>query len=278
MLFLVLSSSVNVISQNYLGVNSSNYAGVMGTDIQPASFVDGRFRFDLNLFSVNADISQNIGYFDASGMRIAQGGNGYWWKKSFGDSSIFKSWANNDSALLGGFFINEFSENSDKKLGVNMNLQMDLVNFMFHVNPKIAVGFMAKVRSITNIDNIDPKLALLAQVDLARPEFWNVKLNEGLFNMNHLSWVEYGLNYSQVIMDKSAHFLKIGGRVKYLSGLASAYFYSKNFEYSLLNSDTSLYLAGDFDYGYSNNFDAFTDFKSLASGGLSSLFKQQSKF
>ena len=40
-------------SQNYLGVSSSNYAGAMGMDIQPASFVDGRFKFDLNLFSTN---------------------------------------------------------------------------------------------------------------------------------------------------------------------------------------------------------------------------------
>jgi len=36
-------------AQNYLGVMTSNYGGVMSTDLQPASFVDGRFLFDLNL-------------------------------------------------------------------------------------------------------------------------------------------------------------------------------------------------------------------------------------
>ena len=52
-IFILLSISSNYFSQNYLGISSSNYAGSMGTDIQPASFVDGRFKFDLNLFSLN---------------------------------------------------------------------------------------------------------------------------------------------------------------------------------------------------------------------------------
>ena len=46
-------------SQNYLGVHSSNYAGVMGTDLQPASFVDSRFLVDVNLFSFNFNFYQN---------------------------------------------------------------------------------------------------------------------------------------------------------------------------------------------------------------------------
>ena len=270
--------SLNSLSQNYPGVACSNYAGVMGTDLQPASFVDGRFKYDINLFSMNVGLSQNLGYFDAAAMRNAQGGKGYWWKKSFGDSVIFNSWAVVDSAMLGGFFVNNFDANSNKKLGIYSNIQVDLFNFMIHLNPKIAVGFTSKLRSVTNIDNIDPKLALLAQVDLERPELWNMKFNEGLFNMNHLSWMEYGLNYSQVVIDKNAHFLKVGGRAKYLSGISSAYFYSQNFEYNLLNADTSLYLAGDFNYGYSNNFDEFTNFKGISSGDFSSLFKQESKF
>ena len=46
----VFSASVSY-AQNYLGVITSNYAGVMGTDLQPASFVDGRFVVDVNLGS-----------------------------------------------------------------------------------------------------------------------------------------------------------------------------------------------------------------------------------
>ena len=69
-LFLLLFSSG--FSQNYLGVSSSNYAGVMGNDLNPASFVDGRFKFDLNLFSTNLNVYQNFGYLDTKYMRDAQ--------------------------------------------------------------------------------------------------------------------------------------------------------------------------------------------------------------
>ena len=73
----VLSFQAN--SQNYLGIHSSNYAGVMGTDLQPASFVDGRFVVDINLASVNFNTYTNAVSFDTKDMPK-------WWVKSFNDS------------------------------------------------------------------------------------------------------------------------------------------------------------------------------------------------
>ena len=57
---LVFIFSFHANSQNYLGVHSSNYAGVMGTDLQPASFVDGRFAVDINLASFNFNTYTNL--------------------------------------------------------------------------------------------------------------------------------------------------------------------------------------------------------------------------
>ena len=269
---IILVGISNVSAQNYLGILNSNYAGVMGTDLQPASFVDGRFKFDLNLFSMNFSAYQNFAYFDAAAMRNAQGGKGYWWNKSFADTAIYNSWAQPDSTFLDRFFIRNYDANSNKTLGFNTNFQLDLLNFMFHINPKIAVGFTAKLRSITNIDNMDPKLAILAEEGLEYPDLWNIKLNEELININHLTWAEYGVNYSQVVIDEKKHFLKAGGKLKYLSGLSAAYMYTDNFSYELINEDFSQSLKGDFAYGYSSNFDDF------ASGNTSGLPKQQSKF
>ena len=76
LIFILLANSVK--SQNYLGIHSSNYAGVMGTDLQPASFVDSRFLFDLNLASVNFTTYQNFGAFDAGVLPK-------WWKGSLAD-------------------------------------------------------------------------------------------------------------------------------------------------------------------------------------------------
>ncbi|NBU92332.1 MAG: hypothetical protein EBS17_05770, partial [Flavobacteriia bacterium] len=64
LLILIFLGSI-VYGQNYLGVATSNYAGSMGVQLQPASFVDGRFAFDLNIVGLNFNAYQNFGYFDA---------------------------------------------------------------------------------------------------------------------------------------------------------------------------------------------------------------------
>ena len=254
-LFLLYAS--NILAQQYLGVSTSNYAGSMGTQLQPASFVDGRFVFDLNLFGFNTNNYQNFGYFNANKMRAAQGNGGYWWKKSFADSTIYDSWASPDSTFIDRFLVRNYSTNTNKVLGLYSNTQIDLLNLNFHINKDIAVGLFVRGRSITNIDNLDPKLAVLAENGLDYAALWNQQLNEELVNLNHLTWTEYGFNYGQVVMDKKEHFLKAGGSIKLLSGNTAAYFYTNNFQYNLKNSDTSFLLKGDFNYGYSQNIDNF---------------------
>lgn len=249
---LVLCAKMPVNAQNYLGVQNSNYAGVMGTDLQPASFVDGRLKFDLNIFSFNFNAYTNAVAFDTKGMPN-------WWRKSFGDSTVFNSWAKPDSTFDKRYIIRNFSENSTNKLGFYNNIQLDLFNFMFHINKKIAVGFSAKVRSITNVDNVDSKLAFLGDKSLNYPALWNTNLNEGSLSMNHLSWTEIGINYAQVLRDKDQHFFKIGGRINYLSGLASAYMATNNLHYDLRNADSTNSFGGDFQYGYSGNIDGYID-------------------
>lgn len=252
---LLAISPLLLNAQSYLGVSTSNYAGIMGVQLQPASFVDGRFVFDLNIAGMNFNTYQNFAYFDAKGMRAAQGNGGYWWKKSFGDTALYNSWASPDSTFMDRFLIRKYNKDSKGILGLYSNTQVDLLNFNFHITPKIAIGFLVRGRSITNVDNMDPKLAVLAENGLDYSLLWNQKLNEELVNMNHLTWTEYGFNYGQVVMDDKEHFLKVGGTLKLLSGNAAAYFYTNNFEYNLKNADTSFLLKGNFNYGYSQNVD-----------------------
>ena len=176
-----------------------------------------------------------------------------WWKGSFEDQAAIDSWSvDADPALepdyFGGysFLPKRYDKNSTGVLGFNTNLQVDLLNVMFHINPKIAIGFGAKIRSITNIDNIDPKLAYLAEQELEDEDFWNTEINEELINVNHMTWAEYGFNYSQIIKEEGEHFIKAGANLKYLAGYAAAYMFSNNFRYDLYNDDTTQFLSGDF--------------------------------
>lgn len=249
----LLFSTATLNAQSYLGLGSSNYAGVIGNQVNPANFVDGRYKFDLLLNGVNLNVYQNFGYFDATAMRTAQGGQGYWWYKSFADQNILNSWSKPDSSFIDRFVVHNYDEKSTKTLGANINFQVDLLNTMFHINEKTAIGFNVRNRTIVNVDNMDPKLAVLAEDGLVHPSLWNAKFNEQLFNINYMTWTEVGFNYSQVVVDNKEHFLKVGVSPKILLGHAAAYVYTDDFSYNLKNEDTSQYLSGTFDYGYSNN-------------------------
>ena len=244
--FLLFFLGYQLNAQNYLGVMTSNYGGVMSTDLQPASFVDGRFLFDLNLGSVNVNAYQNFVSFNTSGM---PGG----WLKSFKNDEAYNSWALPDSTFMDRHIVKRYADNSNDKMGANINLQMDLFNFAFHINSKIAIGLKAKARSITNIGNVDPSFAILIEQGFDYPSLWNQKIEEQFLNVNHLTWAEVGFNYGQVVLDKKEHFLKLGGTIKYLKGYSAAYFQTSNLQFNLKNNDTTQLITGNFNYGYSDN-------------------------
>ena len=243
---LLFFLGLQVNAQNYLGVMTSNYGGVMSTDLQPASFVDGRFLFDLNLGSVNVNAYQNFVSFNTSGM---PGG----WLKSFKNDEAYNSWALPDSTFMDRHIVKRYADNSNDKMGANINLQMDLFNFAFHINSKIAIGLKAKARSITNIGNVDPSFAILIEQGLDYPSLWNQKIDEQFLNVNHLTWAEVGFNYGQVVIDQEEHFLKLGATIKYLKGYSAAYFQTSNLQFNLKNNDTTQLITGNLNYGYSDN-------------------------
>ena len=50
-LITCLTFSTTIFSQEFIGLRQSNYSGIMGSDLNPASIADSRFKFDLVLFS-----------------------------------------------------------------------------------------------------------------------------------------------------------------------------------------------------------------------------------
>ena len=249
-IFLLLFGVIQVQAQSYLGVNSSNYAGALGNLNNPASFVDGRYKMDLALPALNLFTYQNFGYFNAEAMRSEQGSGGYWWIKSLTDTAVLNSWAYPSSTFIDRLIVHNYDAGSNGVLGANINFRLDLFNLAFHINEKSSLGVFANLRSITNVDNMDPKLAVLSEEGLEYPDLWNIQLNEELFNLDHMTWGEFGINFGQVFIDNKEHFLKIGFSPKILLGIASAYVHTDDFSYNLINEDTSQYLAGTFDYGY----------------------------
>ncbi|MEZ4891378.1 MAG: DUF5723 family protein, partial [Crocinitomicaceae bacterium] len=253
--------SSKTFSQSYLGIQNSNYVGVMGLDNQPASFVDGRFVVDINLFSVNMGVWNNVKKFDTRDMPG-------WWVKSFRDET---QWMEPDSTFADRYLLDNYKLGSKKKHGAIFNTQIDLLNFAFHITPKIALGFGVKARSVVNIEDFSPELIKLAENGFDYSSLFYKQLNDQNLNASMMAWKEYKINYGQVILDKGEHFLKGGIGIKFLQGIGSGYLHSNNVNYGFNNKDTSFLLQGDFSYGYSQNLEEGLDAKDILTGSASRL-------
>lgn len=225
-------------AQNFLGYANSNYAGVSGIDLQPASIADSRYRFDMTLIGTEFSLYNNyIGMrpYAIKPMKKAH------WDETFKDDLFQQKY---------------LVENNTRVKQVYLNSELVTPSFMLSLSPKSSFAITTRLRTYVNVDGVEEKLAKLAYEGFKYPDFWKQTIdNQSPISVQTMSWMEYGFGYAQVIQDEGEHFLKVGGRVKILQGLQSAYLYVPNFKYNVTNKDTLDIFKTEAHYGHSTNFE-----------------------
>ncbi len=263
--------SVEIQAQDFMGYRESNYSGVSGGDLNPANIADSRFVVDVTLGGGSMSFYNNHLYFNPHLMP-------YWWTQSFDENDPqSKAWldspdfdtiyASEDATNAvnsgkGNFF--EFPNPKGLERKAYFESNVDLLNVMVTISPKMAISLGVKNRTFFNIDHLSPELTKLAQNGLDYQDLWNIDFNDQLLNFSFNSWMEYNLGFAMVVYDEEEHFLKAGGKLKFLQGLGSIYLYTDDVKYKLLNDDTLLTINGNFNYGYSSNIDQHWDASSSA--------------
>jgi hypothetical protein len=69
----LLTISLNLFSQNFPGSRSGNYTGVNGVFNNPASIADNKYRWDVNLFSLNGNVGNSNASFSLGNLQAAFG-------------------------------------------------------------------------------------------------------------------------------------------------------------------------------------------------------------
>ncbi|TXB65374.1 OmpA family protein [Vicingus serpentipes] len=255
----------NANAQEFLGIRQSNYSGVMGLDLNPASIADNRMKMDMVIFGASVYGYNNHAYFNPKHMP-------YGWIKSFdADDPKSDAWMNNEdlnqlvSADSIDFYKNkgvdqyvEFN-NGNKDRSAFVNTEIDIFNIMISINQKISIGFQIKNRTLFNLDKVSPELIRLVGREFDYQQLFNLNLEDANLNLSMNSWNEYNFAYAQVLKDDNEHFWKIGGKLKFLQGIGSFYFYSDNVDYNIQNDSTANFIQGDFDYGYSDNLGGYIE-------------------
>ena len=190
--FLLLSCcAIYTQAQELPGFRTSNYAGVTSVHANPANIADSRYRWDVNLFAVNAGVSNNQLKY-----RLGDVGT------AFGEDTIKNQLFGQNKGLT--------------KALVNVGVM--LPSAMFNVR-KFSFAFTSRVRVVANVTDLDGKLTDKIINDLSSNTNlpYNMASNENM-RIAVNAWAEYGVSVAREVLAVGPHYLKAGVTLKYLSG------------------------------------------------------------
>ncbi len=250
---------LQIKSQDFLGLQSSNYAGVLGAYSNPANIVDSRYVVDVALLGLHLSADNNYIGIKRSAAKYkiqyntgADANN----KAKSGLSINFtdSSWKNTSDPSSPTYFKNNFKLiNNGKSKAAYLSNRVVLPSFLISINRKNAIAFNWSIRNYINIDGISQDLVDLAYSNFELSRLINVRLQNKNLNLQQMAWAEYGLSYARVIKPDGPHFLKAGVTVKLLQGLEAVYCYIRDLDYQVSTKDTMSFFKTSVAYGHSDN-------------------------
>ena len=225
-------------AQNFLGLNTGNYAGVTGVMIQPASIVDSRYKFDINLIASGVNYSNN--YFLVNRDAILKFN-----KNNFDNYQSFKA-----------SYLSARDLSAGEKVFFNINNRTQVpLSFMVTTGKKSAIAVNIQSRSRIQGRGISVELASMAYNGFYFPPLNNRDIDASGFSLNSLNWVEIGLTYGRVLYSSDKHFVKAAFTGKYLAGIASLNMSSADLRLSV-NDDSSInFNTTNVNYNHNKNAD-----------------------
>lgn len=196
-LILLVLFSQFVFAQDFPGYRTSNYAGVSGVFYNPANIADSRYRWNFNLFSFSTSIGNNKASFSLKDLGRTLNGDSI-------KNKIFSQDAGPSSGLA--------------------SVVVQGPSLFFNLNKKSALAFSTRARIMTNITDIDGKLAnQLINDSKNNTGFPYTISSQQNMVLNVNGWTEFGLSYAKEITGKGMNYFKGGITVKYLAGAANTY-------------------------------------------------------
>ncbi len=178
-------------AQNFTGYQYNNYQTVGGAIFNPANIANSRYKFDINLFSVNA----------------AGGTNAYSVKRSSLFKMNFNDWEEGK----------DFTKvNSGGKKNAFTNFDLIGPSLMWSIDQKNSVAVTTRVRGLASERNLDNSVFQL--MGNSNPDFFNLNLAQNNLRTNVHGFADIGVTYGRVLVENEHHLLKGGVTAKYVVG------------------------------------------------------------
>jgi uncharacterized protein YukE len=227
-------------AQDMLGLGTGNYSGITGMTLNPASIVDSRFKFDINLIGLSNYYTNNYIL-----LKRAAFVNGDLFNNRYNSYEAFKKEALEANSLEPGERV---------YARVNNRIQLPL-SFMLTTGKKSAIALNITNRTNVMVDNLDPAFAQLAFDRFRNSSLYNRDFNMDGVNVGLLNWVDVGVTYGRVLIDRDKHFLKAAVTAKYIGGAASGYVKADKINVRFSDSSTISAQSPYVSYGHSDKVD-----------------------
>jgi Family of unknown function (DUF5723) len=207
--------SFQVVSQQYLGIIGSNYAGTNSLFANPANIVDTRHKIYINLASVD----------------FFAGNNAVKWNAPFSFLTFASNSFTNKKVTWQAAYLKQTDNNHEK----NMNVLLDVKGpaFLYTIDNKQSFAISSRGRGGATITNVSPELAVLLQNGQNSPLIRPIATNQNMaMNMN--IFAEIGFTFAKDISFNREEAIKVGITVKRIIGLGNYHTIAKNVEYNLV--------------------------------------------
>jgi hypothetical protein len=208
LLFCFLGSFFCARGQSYFGFRDDNYAGIQGALFNPSVIVDSKYKADVTIFSASST-AQN----DLYGVNFAE-------------------------VLDGGFDLQaDASKNIKSNNRGNFNVDILGPSFMMNITPVHSIALFSRVRSITNLVDVNGQLVdeVNKDIDMSKSFLISGGNPNGVSN----SWAEIGASYATVLLDRDMHFIKGGITVKYLMAGVNGYINGNNLSVAFTKNEAN---------------------------------------
>jgi outer membrane protein OmpA-like peptidoglycan-associated protein len=204
LLFVFKHSS---LAQTNTGMATGNYAGISGLWMNPASIVDSRYKFDINIIGLNS-------YYNNNYLLIRNG--------TIARRLLYSAPYNSSFADVKMDLLEEGTVNGRVFARTENNIQLPL-SFLITTGKKSAIAFNMVNKTVNNVKGLNAETAKMFYDELNNPSLFNKPMNNDSLRYNFLNWQEIGFTYGRVLIGKGNIFLKAAVTGKWLGAGAGGF-------------------------------------------------------
>jgi hypothetical protein len=210
------------LSQQWLGVSTSNYAGTYNLAANPANISDSRYKLFLNLGGGNIDVINNYVGWAAPYSFFGLSTN-----------SVPKQYrTSNGLAIFRLSYIDEARDKPNSVAFLAADVKGPSLFYTFEKS-KIAIGLTSRGRMLTNLSYTTSDLAHIMVKGTFIPDLYGKTQANNHLVMNLNGYTETGLTLGAVINEQDQDFFKVGLTVKRLNGLINIHYLVDNLDFTV---------------------------------------------